>query len=88
MLGGLGWQELLIVLLIAVLLFGGNKLGGLGRASGKAIREFKEETAGMSKKKTEQDTAVAPSSQPAPEPTVTQNEQTASGDTVNPSTNN
>ncbi|WP_316668822.1 twin-arginine translocase TatA/TatE family subunit [uncultured Propionibacterium sp.] len=55
----LGWQELLIVLGIAVLLFGGTKLAGLGRASGKAIREFKEETEGLSSgRKAEQAAAV------------------------------
>lgn len=47
----LGWQELLIVLVIAILLFGGSKLAGLGRASGKAIREFKEETEGLNAQK-------------------------------------
>ena len=44
---GLGWQELLIILVIAVLLFGGTKLAGLGKASGRALREFKEETKGL-----------------------------------------
>ena len=44
---GLGWQELLIILLFAVLLFGGTRLAGGGKASGKAIREFKEETSGL-----------------------------------------
>ncbi len=48
---GIGWQELLIVLVIFLLIFGGTKLAGLGRASGKAIREFKEETEGLSSKK-------------------------------------
>ena len=43
----LGWQELLILLGIVILLFGGTRLAGLGRASGKAIREFKEETEGL-----------------------------------------
>ena len=41
---GLGWQELLIILAVALLLFGGSRLAGLGKASGRAIREFKEET--------------------------------------------
>lgn len=54
MLGSLGWQELLIILIIAVLLFGGTRLAGVGKASGRAIREFKEETSGLKdeKKKT------------------------------------
>lgn len=48
---GLGWPELLIVLLVAVLLFGGTRLAGVGKASGRAIREFKEETADLKKPK-------------------------------------
>jgi len=43
----MGWQELLIILVIAVLLFGGTKLAGIGKASGQALREFKEETRGL-----------------------------------------
>ncbi|MGA4668204.1 twin-arginine translocase TatA/TatE family subunit [Propionibacteriaceae bacterium Y1923] len=42
--GGFGWQELLIILAVALLLFGGSRLAGIGKASGRAIREFKEET--------------------------------------------
>lgn len=38
-----GW-EWLIILAIAVLIFGGSKLAGLGKGAGKAVREFKEET--------------------------------------------
>lgn len=41
---GFGWQELLVILVIALLLFGGTRLAGIGKASGRAIREFKEET--------------------------------------------
>lgn len=44
-----GW-EWLIILAIALLLFGGTKLAGLGKASGRAIREFKEETKGLKDK--------------------------------------
>lgn len=66
---GLGWQELLIVLLIAVLLFGGSKLAGLGKATGKAIREFREETHDLSaedkkKKGISTENAAAPAPQP------------------------
>lgn len=41
---GLGPWELAIILFIVVLLFGGSKLAGVGKASGRAIREFREET--------------------------------------------
>lgn len=41
---GLGPTELLIILAVILVLFGGSRLAGLGKSSGKAIREFKEET--------------------------------------------
>lgn len=41
-LGGLGMPELLIILAIVVLLFGGAKLKGVGRGLGEAISEFKK----------------------------------------------
>lgn len=41
--GRLGMGELLVILLIAVLLFGGKKLSGVGKALGQSIREFKSE---------------------------------------------
>jgi sec-independent protein translocase protein TatA len=41
---GLGVQELVVVLVIALVLFGGNKLPEVGAALGQAIREFKRAT--------------------------------------------
>jgi len=45
--GGLGAPELLIILAVVLLLFGGSRLAGLGKSSGRALREFKEETKGL-----------------------------------------
>ena len=39
---GLGMQELLVILAIAMLLFGGKKLPEVGKNLGKAIRGFKQ----------------------------------------------
>ena len=46
----LGMGELIIILIIAVLLFGGKKLSGVGKALGQSIRECKEEVKGEEKK--------------------------------------
>lgn len=38
------WQDLLVLLILAVFLFGGSKLAGLGKSAGQALREFRQET--------------------------------------------
>lgn len=40
----IGPTELIIILVIILVLFGGARLAGLGKSTGRAIREFKEET--------------------------------------------
>jgi len=39
---GLGLPELLVILVVLVLIFGVNKVGDLGGALGKSVREFRE----------------------------------------------
>ncbi|MCM8757617.1 MAG: twin-arginine translocase TatA/TatE family subunit [Candidatus Omnitrophica bacterium] len=39
---GIGLEELLVILLICLLIFGASKLPEIGRALGKTIREFKK----------------------------------------------
>ena len=39
---GIGMQELVVILLICLLVFGANKLPEIGRALGKTINEFKK----------------------------------------------
>jgi sec-independent protein translocase protein TatA len=41
-----GW-EWIIIAIVALLLFGGTRLAGIGKSAGKAIREFKEETSAL-----------------------------------------
>jgi sec-independent protein translocase protein TatA len=36
-------SEWLILLVVALLLFGGSRVAGMGKGAGRAIREFKEE---------------------------------------------
>jgi sec-independent protein translocase protein TatA len=40
--GGFGGSELLIILAIVLLLFGGSKLPGLAKGLGQSIKEFKK----------------------------------------------
>jgi sec-independent protein translocase protein TatA len=47
LIAGLGAQELILILLVLVLLFGASKLPELARGSGRALRIFKAETKGL-----------------------------------------
>jgi sec-independent protein translocase protein TatA len=39
---GLGYQELLVILVIVLVLFGGSKLPDLARSLGSSVKEFKK----------------------------------------------
>ena len=39
----LGTMEILLIVVLALVLFGGKKLSGVGKALGQSIREFKSE---------------------------------------------
>ena len=43
MLGSLGWQELVIVLIIVIIIFGAGRLPEIGGAVGKSIKEFRNQ---------------------------------------------
>jgi sec-independent protein translocase protein TatA len=69
---GLGVPELLIILAVVLLLFGGARLAGLGKSTGRALREFKEETKGLRSDENQ----PPPSAAPGPStPAVTEYQQ-------------
>lgn len=39
----IGVLEIVLILVVVLVLFGGNKLGGVGKALGQSIRDFKRE---------------------------------------------
>ena len=43
---GLGWPELIIILLIILLIFGGSRLRGVAKGLGESIREFRKASSG------------------------------------------
>lgn len=55
---GLGWGELLIILVIVIAIFGAGRLAGIGGALGSSIREFKNAV------KEEDSAAVKPEPKP------------------------
>ena len=46
MLSGIAWWEILLLLLVALLLFGPKRLPEMGRSLGKGLREFKDSVTG------------------------------------------
>jgi sec-independent protein translocase protein TatA len=63
---GLGVPELLIILAVVLLLFGGARLAGLGKSTGRALREFKEETKGLKSEESQPQPPNTASSSNAP----------------------
>jgi sec-independent protein translocase protein TatA len=73
MLGGLGWQELVIVLIIVIIIFGAGRLPEIGGAVGKSIKEFRAQSADEDER---------------PEEIASKSTTTTTGTTVNQSTVN
>ena len=53
---GLGYQELLIILVIVLILFGANRLPELARSLGSSVKEFKK---GINEAQKDETTAAA-----------------------------
>ena len=81
----LGFPEIMIILVVALLVFGPKKLPDLGRSLGNGIREFRKGTQGL-KEELEGSMKDAPAAQPTavqPAPQTTQ-PQTTQPQTVQP----
>jgi sec-independent protein translocase protein TatA len=75
-LDSLGGSELILIFLVVLLLFGGQKLPELARGLGKSVREFKKATAGVEeeiKKALEAPAEVIPPKVEPPKPTEPKN---------------
>jgi sec-independent protein translocase protein TatA len=64
--GTVGPQELLIVLLIVIIIFGARKLPDLGKSLGEGIRNFKSSVSGKDKDKDKDKGKEAPNDKSQP----------------------
>ncbi len=53
LLGVIGWPQILVIIVVVVLLFGGRKIPELMRGIGLGMKEFKKATKGEDKEKEE-----------------------------------
>ena len=60
---GLGWPELVLVLAIALLLFGGSRLKDLAKGLGESIKEFKKASAEPNPREKEDEKAIVEAAQ-------------------------
>ncbi len=68
--GDVGGGEMMLIFLVVLMLFGGEKMPELARGVGKALREFKKATSGV-EEQIKQAMAEAPPPKPRPAPAPT-----------------
>jgi sec-independent protein translocase protein TatA len=67
--GSIGPTEIILLLLVALLLFGAKRLPEIGRSLGSGMREFKDSVTGSGKPEATQASELPPA---PPDPAVTQ----------------
>jgi sec-independent protein translocase protein TatA len=67
---GLGWQELTIILVIVIIIFGAGKLPEIGGALGKGIKEFRSESTAPEDDKLEATSTTASTATRIEEPKI------------------
>jgi sec-independent protein translocase protein TatA len=74
--GGIGWMEIMLLLLVMLLVFGPKRLPEMGRSLGRGIREFKESVTGEDKDDDDEPrkTELTPPPAATPDATTTQRE--------------
>jgi TatA/E family protein of Tat protein translocase len=74
---GIGGPELLMIMFVVLLLFGGQKLPELARGLGKSLREFKKAASGVEEefKRAIEDTPETPAPPPARAKTATERQE-------------
>ncbi len=63
----LGWQELLIILVIVMLIFGTSKISGIGKSLGSAIRDFRDSVRGEAPEEEEEESPKVSAEKESPE---------------------
>ena len=62
--GNIGWQGLVVILLILLLVFGPKRLPEMGRSLGRGMREFKDSITGNDADEEPERTELAPPVEP------------------------
>ncbi len=53
-----GWQELVLIFVILLFIFGAKRLKDIAKGAGEAVREFKEASSEPPKRKEEEETVI------------------------------
>jgi sec-independent protein translocase protein TatA len=69
--GNIGWQGLVVILIILLLVFGPKRLPEMGRSVGRGMREFKDSLTGSDRDDEDDRRELAlPAAEEEPEPSV------------------